>query len=260
MSFKLYHSFKRFVYEIDQLSRFSAKMIFAIFGRPVYFAETLEQLYAIGVGSLFLVVLTGVFAGQGLALQVSNEMAEMGSKFYLGRMMAISTIRELGPILTALMVAARVAAGITAEIGSMKSSNQLDALTAFGVDPIRKLAVPRLIALVTMVPVLTIVCDVITIAGGWVIAVFVSHITSRTYTSAVIDRLTVGNIFMGLAKPFVFAFIIAFISCYKGFTTSGGTKGVGRSTHESVMFTSITILIVNYLLTKGIWTFMRGYL
>ncbi len=260
MPANIFGSFKRFVYEIDQLTRFSFKMIFSLFGRPIYVSETMEQIYLVGIGSLFLVTLTGIFAGQGLALQTSNEMAEMGSKFYLGRIMTIAVIRELGPILTGLMVAARVAAGITAEIGSMKSSNQLDALTAFGVDPIRKLAAPRLIALVTMVPVLTIICDVIAILGGWVIAIFVSHITSAIYWSAVKDRLTFGNVFMGLSKPFVFAFVIAFISCYKGFTTKGGTKGVGRSTNESVMFCSITILIANYVMTKAVWAVMRGYL
>jgi phospholipid/cholesterol/gamma-HCH transport system permease protein len=255
-----YGRIKRFVYEIDQLTRFSIKMVLSLFGRPIYVSETIEQIYLIGVGSLFLVSLTGIFAGQGMALQVNNEMAEMGSKFYLGRMMAIAVIRELGPILTGLMVAARVAAGITAEIGSMKSSNQLDALIAFGVDPIKKLAAPRLIALIIMVPVLTIICDIISILGGWMIAVFVANITSTTYFSMVVDRLTFGNIFMGLIKPFIFAFIIAFISCYKGFTTSGGTKGVGRSTNESVMITSITILIMNYVLTRIVWSALKGYL
>lgn len=256
----LYGRFKKFVYEIDQLTRFSIKMVLSLFGRPIYVPETMEQIYVVGVGSLFLVALTGIFAGQGLALQVNNEMAEMGSKFYLGRMMAIATIRELGPILAGLMIAARVAAGITAEIGSMKSSNQLDALIAFGVDPIRKLAAPRLIALMIMVPALTIICDIIAILGGWIIAIFVANITSSTYFSMVVDRLTFGNVFMGLVKPVVFAFVIAFISCYKGFTTSGGTKGVGRSTNESVMFTSITILITNFVLTKTVWAVFRGYL
>jgi len=260
MTVSFYSRLKKFVYEVDQLTRFSVKMILSMFGRPIYVSETMEQIYVVGVGSLFLVALTGIFAGQGLALQVNNEMAEMGSKFYLGRMMAIATIRELGPILAGLMIAARVAAGITAEIGSMKSSNQLDALIAFGVDPIRKLAAPRLIALMIMVPVLTIICDIIAILGGWIIAIFVANITSSTYFSMVIDRLTFGNVFMGLAKPIVFAFVIAFISCYKGFTTSGGTKGVGRSTNESVMFTSITILITNFVLTKSIWAVLRGYL
>ena len=257
---KLYNGLKQFVFDIDQLSRFSANTILSFFGPPIYLAETMEQMYAIGVGSLFLVILTGIFAGQGLALQFSMELADFGSKNYLGRLMTLSIVRELGPVLTGLMVAARVAAGITAEIGSMKSSNQLDALVAFGVDPIRKLATPRLVALVVMVPVLTVICDFIAIMGGWVIAIFIAHVTSTTYISAVNAKLTFGNVFIGLLKPFVFAFVIAFVACYKGFTTTGGTKGVGRSTTESVMIASITILIVNFIITKVVFTFLKGYL
>ena len=255
---KLYRGFKRFVFEVDQLTRFSAKMVMSLFGRPVYPAETMEQMYNIGIGSLFLIILTGIFAGQAMALQFSIELADFGSKNYLGRIMSLAIIRELGPILTGLMIAARVASGITAEIGSMKSSNQLDALLAFGVDPIRKLAAPRLIALLFMVPILTIVCDVI--LGGWIVALFIANITSTTYMSAVNERLTFGNLSLGIIKPIVFAFVIAFISCYKGFTTSGGTKGVGRSTTESVMISSVTILIVNFILTKVVSSFLKGYL
>lgn len=257
---KLYRGFKRFVFEVDQLTRFSAKMVMSLFGRPVYPAETMEQMYNIGIGSLFLIILTGIFAGQAMALQFSIELADFGSKNYLGRIMSLAIIRELGPILTGLMIAARVASGITAEIGSMKSSNQLDALLAFGVDPIRKLAAPRLIALLFMVPILTIVCDVIAILGGWIVALFIANITSTTYMSAVNERLTFGNLSLGIIKPIVFAFVIAFISCYKGFTTSGGTKGVGRSTTESVMISSVTILIVNFILTKVVSSFLKGYL
>lgn len=251
---------KRFVFEVDQLTRFSVKMVVSLFGRPIYPAETMEQMYLIGVGSLFLVALTGIFAGQGLALQTSNELAEFGSKNYLGRIMTIAIVRELGPVLTGLMMAARVAAGITAEIGAMKSSNQLDAMIAFGIDPIRKLAAPRLLALILMVPILTIACDVIGIFGGWIIAVFIANLTSTTYIAAVNDRLTFGNIFIGLLKPFCFAFVIAFVACYKGFTTAGGTKGVGRSTNESVVIASISILILNFVLTKVVWSLLKGYL
>ena len=257
---KFVSSLRNFIHEVDQLTRFSIKMVLSCFGRPIYISETMEQMYLIGVGSLFLVVLTGIFAGQAMALQFSNELADFGSKNYLGRIMSLAILRELGPILTGLMVAARVASGITAEIGSMKSSNQLDALLAFGVDPIRKLAAPRLIALLVMVPVLTIIFDVIAIVGGWIIAIFLSHITSTTYISAVNERLTFGNVFMGVIKPIVFAFIIAFISCYKGFTTRGGTKGVGQSTTESVMIASISILIMNFILTKVVFSFLKGYL
>jgi phospholipid/cholesterol/gamma-HCH transport system permease protein len=235
-------------------------MVASLFGRPIYVAETFEQMYLIGIGSLFLVVLTGISAGQAMALQFSNELADFGSKNYLGRIMVLAIVRELGPVLAGLMIAARVAAGITAEIGSMKASNQLDAMVSFGIDPIRKLAAPRLISLIIMVPVLTIICDVIAITGGWLIAIWFSHITSLTYWTAVKERLIFGNIFMGLIKPFVYAFVIGFIACYKGFTADGGTKGVGRATTESVVIASITILITNFIITKIVSSVLRGYL
>ncbi|MFQ6008310.1 MAG: MlaE family ABC transporter permease, partial [Candidatus Zixiibacteriota bacterium] len=216
----------------------------ALFGRPVYLVETLEQMYLIGVGSLYLIVLTGVFAGQGMALAFSVELADYGAKSYLGRIMAIAVVRELGPVLAGLMLAARVAAGITAEIGAMKSSNQIDAMIAFGIDPLRKIATPRLVALIIMTPALTVICDVIAILGAYFVAIFVAHVTSTMYWTNVRGRLLFGNILIGLLKPFIFSFIIAFISCYKGFTSEGGTKGVGRATTDSVVMVSITILIV----------------
>jgi phospholipid/cholesterol/gamma-HCH transport system permease protein len=251
---------KNFAYESQQLLFFSAKMLASLVGRPFYVAETFEQMYLIGVGSLYLVVLTGVFAGQGFALAFSQELADFGAKNYLGRIMAIAVIRELGPTLTGLMIAARVAAGITAEIGAMRSSNQIDAMVAFGIDPIKKLAAPRLISLIIMVPVLTITCDVIAILGGWVIAQFISHVSSTMYWSAVRERLVFGNLFMGMLKPFVFSFFIAFIACYKGFSSQGGTKGVGQATTSSVVLTSITILIVNFFMTKVIYSLVKGFM
>lgn len=251
---------KHFAYELQGQFFFSLKMITALFKRPFYANETLEQMLQIGVGSLYLVVLTGIFAGQGFAMAFSVELADFGAKNYLGRIMSISIIRELGPVLTALMIAARVASGITAELGAMKSSNQLDAMVAFGVDPIRKLAVPRMIALFFMVPALTVICDVIAIVGGWVIALFIAHVTSTMYWSAVKERLIFGNILIGITKPFIFSFIIAFVACYKGFTSEGGTKGVGRSTTQSVVIASISILIVNFFITKIVFSYLKGWL
>lgn len=209
---------------------------------------------------MYLIVLTGMFAGQGFALAFSVELADFGAKNYLGRIMSIAVIRELGPILTGIMVAARVAAGITAEIGAMKSSNQIDAMTAFGVDPIRKLAVPRLLALFVMVPALTVICDFVAILGGWIIALFISHVTTTMYWSAVKERLIFGNLFIGIFKPVIYGLIIAFVSCYKGFTSEGGTKGVGRSTTESVVVSSITILMVNFFITKVVFSLIKGWL
>ncbi len=231
-----------------------------MFRRPFYWAETKEQLYLVGVKSLFLIILTGVFAGMGFALAFAVELADFGAKNYLGRIMSISILRELGPVLSGLMIAARVAAGITAEIGAMKSSDQLDAMVAFGIDPMKKVVVPRLISLMLMVPALTIVMDVIAIIGGWFVASFVSNVSSNMYWSTVREKLIFGNMFIGLLKPAVFSLIIATISCYKGFTSEGGTKGVGRATTESVVLSSISILIANFFITKVIFATIKGYL
>jgi phospholipid/cholesterol/gamma-HCH transport system permease protein len=251
---------KRFAGDMQGLAFYSLKLGRRLVGRPFYVAETLDQMYFLGVGSLFLVVLTGIFAGQGLALQFSIELADFGSKNYLGRVMVISIVRELGPVLTGLMVAARVASGIAAEIGSMKSSEQIDALVAFGVDPIRKLAVPRFWAIFIMVPVLTIVCDFVGIMGGYIIAIYIAHISSTAYWTNIIIKLSLGNIIVGLGKPFVFAIIIATISTYMGFQTTGGTRGVGRSTTESVVACSIMILFVNFMFTRLLVPLLKGML
>ncbi len=250
---------KNFAAEFQGLFFFSGRSLAAVFRPPFYWRELIDQLYVNGLGSLWLIVLTGAFAGQGFALAFANELAEFGAKDYLGRIMAISIIRELGPVLTGLMVAARVAAGITAEIGAMKSSNQLDAMTAFGIDPMRKLVVPRLVGLIILVPVLTIVTNVIALVGGWVIAAFVAKISTTFYWSTLIDRLVFGNLFIGIMKPFVFSFIIAFIACYKGFSSEGGTRGVGRATTESVVLSSISVLIMNFFITRFVWQAIRGF-
>ncbi|MBU1319341.1 MAG: ABC transporter permease [candidate division Zixibacteria bacterium] len=251
---------KGIILELQEMFFFSAIMVERIFRRPIYLFETFEQMHFIGIGSLYLVILTGMFAGQGMAIQFTYELADMGSKNYLGRIMAIAIIRELGPVRTGLMIAARVSSGITAEIAAMVSSNQVDALRAFGVDPIRKLAIPRLISLMVMVPILTVIADAVALLGGWMIATFIAHISSTLYWSNVLDRLRFGNIAIGLIKPVVFSLVIAFIACYKGFTTTGGTKGVGKSTTESVVLSSITILLVNFLITKLVVSLFRGYL
>lgn len=252
--------FRNFAYEVQGLAFYSGRLARRLFIRPFYVADLVEQMYFLGAGSLFLVVLTGIFAGQGMALQFSIELADFGSKNYLGRVMAIAIIRELGPVLTGLMVAARVAAGVTAEIGSMKSSEQIDALVAFGVDPLSKLAVPRFWALLIMLPVLTIVCDFVAIGGGYLIAIFIAHTSGTAYWTNVVHKLTLGNFIVGLSKPFLFAIIITTISTYMGFTTVGGTKGVGRSTTNSVVACSITILFINFLFTRLIVPQLKGLL
>ena len=251
---------KFWAFHTQGLFHFSLKTLLSLVRQPFYVTETLEQMYLIGVGSLFLVALTGIFSGQGFALAFSQELATFGAKDYLGRIMSIAIVRELGPTLTGLMVAARVSAGITAEIGAMKSSNQIDAMLAFGIDPIKKIARPRLISLIVMMPVLTIVCDLVALLGGWIIGIFIANVSSTMYWSSVLYKLNYGNMLMGMVKPIAFSFIIAFVSCYLGFTSQGGTKGVGRATTNSVMMSSITILIVNFIITKTLGPMIKGYL
>ncbi len=250
---------KNFFYQTDQLIRFSGRVTKALFSRPFYLTETLEQMYLGGVGSLWLVALTGILAGQAIAINFANELGDFGAKNYLGRIMIMAIVRELGPTLTGIMVAARVASGITAEIGSMKSSNQIDALRAYSIDPLQKLAVPRLVALLIMVPVLTIICDVVGLFGGYIIAVLLAHISGSLYWAPVVEHLNFGNITMGLVKPIVFAFIIAFVSLWKGFTAEGGAKGVGAATNQSVVITSISILLANFVITQVIFKLIKGY-
>jgi len=257
---KIEDGLKKFIWELQQMFFFSLKMISTCFGRPIYVFETFEQMHFIGIGSLYLVVLTGLFAGQGMAIQFSYELATLGSQNYLGRILAIAVVRELGPVLTGLMIAARVSSGITAEIAAMVSSHQVDAMRAFGIDPVRKLAAPRLISLIVMVPALTVIADAIALLGGWIIAIFIAHMSSTLYWANVLDRLRFGNLFIGLLKPAIFSLVIAFIACYKGFTTRGGTRGVGASTTSSVVTSSITLLIVNFLITKLVISLFAGYL
>lgn len=255
---RLTNLFRRSAKNVQDLAEYSVRLIPRLFGRPFYVADLLDQMYHLGVGSLFLVALTGMLAGQGIALQFSIELADFGSKNYLGRVMVISIVRELGPVLTGIMVAARVGAGITAEIGSMKSSEQIDAMIAFGVDPIRKLAVPRFWAIFIMMPILTIICDFVALVGGWVIAVYVAHISSTVYWANIIVKLSIGNFIIGLGKPFLFAIIISVVSTFMGFRTEGGTRGVGRSTTDSVVICSITILFVNFLFTRLVVPYLKG--
>jgi len=251
---------KAFIYQLQEIFFFSVRLTYRCFSRPIYVHETFEQMHFIGVGSLYLVILTGLFAGQGMAIQFATELAALGSKDYIGRILAIAVIRELGPVLTGLMIAARVSAGITAEIGAMVSSQQVDAMRSFGIDPIRKLAAPRLISLVIMVPILTILSDAIALLGGWIIATLLANVSSNLYWANVMDRLRFGNLLVGIVKPVVFSLVIGFIATYKGFTTTGGTRGVGASTTSSVVTSSITLLIVNFLITKLVISLLAGYL
>jgi len=237
----------------------AGKSIRFIFARPFYAQDVVQQMDEIGVKSLGIVLLTGLFTGMVLALQSSVQLKTFGATMYIGNLVAASMIRELGPVLAGLMVAGRVGSGIAAQLGSMRVTEQIDALNTLGTDPIKKLVTPRVLAALIMLPVLTIINDFIGIIGGNVIASFVVGLPSTQYWRTVWDQIAsdgftlryIPNDFVqGLSKPFVFGGLIAITACYFGLGTTGGTEGVGQSTTRTVVMTSILILIVDYFITQ----------
>lgn len=253
----LLRGFAGFLAGLQDLAAFSGRVVSRALSPPFYFRDTYEQAYQAGVGSLHLTLISSFFAGQALGLQFARQLAETGSTTLIGMLMTIGVVRALGPDLIGLVVAARLASGYTAEIGAMKSANQIDALVAFGTDPVRKLAVPRFLALFVMLPALVIIGDLVALIGGAIMAHFVAHVSLNLYWQQVQRSLTYGTILIGMVKPAVFACLISWIGCWKGFTTSGGTRGVGTSTTESVTIVSVLILIFDFILTRVLFSILH---
>jgi phospholipid/cholesterol/gamma-HCH transport system permease protein len=218
--------------------------------RPHYGDDVVMQMDLIGVGSLPIVVLTGFFSGAVMALQMSRALAQYGQVGRTGTLVSISVVRELGPVLTALMVAGRNSSGIASELGSMKVTEQIDAMRALGTDPIQKLVTPRLVATAVMLPLLTILSDFIGMFGGWIIAYFFLNLPSQQYWSSVWRALEWNDVSQGLLKPFAFAFVIALVGCFYGLRTTGGTQGVGRATTQAVVVASVLILLLDFFFSK----------
>ena len=242
--------FKRAVLEVQNYLKLVGQVGRAVVTRPIYFRDIVEQLDTIGLGSMMVVLLTGTFTGMVLALQSGLTLDQFGAREVVGRLVSASMVKELGPVLTALIVTGRVASGIAAELGSMMVTDQIAALRALGTDPIRKLVVPRVLAGTLMVPVLTVISDAIGMAGGWLIAVFQLKIASSVYWNNVTGGLYMKDIWMGLIKPFVLGFALVSIGCHVGMATKGGTQGVGRATTNAVVAGSIAILALDFLVTK----------
>ncbi len=208
------------------------------------------QFDQIGVRSLSIVIITSTFIGMVLALQTAYSLAEFGGKLFIGKVVSLSLVRELAPVLMSLMVGGRVGAGITAELGTMKVTEQIDALRALATNPVRKLVVPRVIATTLMFPLLTIVSICLGIIGGLVIAVFTLHLDANFYLRSVIDTVKYNDLASGIGKTFFFGFSTGLIACYNGLRTTGGADGVGRSTTITVVTAAITVLIMDFFLTK----------
>ena len=221
-----------------------------LFSKPRYWADTYTQMDSIGVGSLPIVVLTGFFTGCVLALQSAVALKEFGAVSMTGSLVSLSMVKELGPVLTGLMISGRNASGMASELGSMKVTEQIDAMRALGTDPIRKLVSPRLVATVFMIFFLTVISDAVGIAGGALVSVTLSGLHASTYLTDSYRSLVHGDVIQGLTKPLFSGFIIATVGCYFGLTTTGGTQGVGRATTQAVVYSSVFIIIVDLLVTR----------
>lgn len=216
------------------------------FERQLWF----EQLFQLGVRSLTITNVTLLFTGMVLAIQTAYSLSAYGGKAFVGDIVSLSVVRELGPVLTALMVAGRVGAGITAELGSMAVTEQVDALRALAANPVRKLVVPRVAALVLALPMLTILADTIALFGGLMMAVLEVNQTRLYYMNHVLSALTVRDIFSGVGKTVFFAFFIGIIACYNGMNATGGADGVGKATTHTVVASSISVIVSDFFLTK----------
>jgi phospholipid/cholesterol/gamma-HCH transport system permease protein len=241
---------KKGLLEVQEYVRLCVAAARAAVSRPFYFSDLVEQIDRIGLGSLTVVVLTGFFTGAVLALQSGMTLDQFGARPWVGRLISATMIKELGPALTALMLAGRVGSGIAAELGSMVVTDQISALRALGTDPIRKLVVPRVLAGFIMCPILTVIANTVGMVGGWLMAVTQLRVASGVYWTAVVDGLYLEDIWMGIIKPFFLGFVIVTIGCHVGLRTSGGTQGVGRSTTNAVVAASVVVLIVDFFLTR----------
>jgi phospholipid/cholesterol/gamma-HCH transport system permease protein len=211
---------------------------------------TLRQLYLIGVRSLSLALLVGTFTGMVFSLQFIVALERFGAAQTVGTVTSLAIFRELGPVLTSLMVGGRIAAGIAAEIGSMQVSEQIDAIRALGADPVRKLVVPRVVAGVLMLPLLTVLADLVAILGACLIAFLENGLSLTYFYESVIEANRVGDVMSGLIKTLVFGFLIALVGCYQGMRTRGGTEGVGQSTTQTVVLVAVSVLLSDFILTK----------
>ncbi len=222
-----------------------------IFRTPHYTADIIIQMDTIGVGSLLIVVLTGFFAGVVMALQMAHALRSYGQVSKTGTLVAITLARELGPVLSALMMAGRNATGMASELGSMKVTEQIDAMRALGTDPVQKLVTPRVIATGVMLPMLTVIADFVGLFGGWLIAIMFLGLTSVQYWNTAWRALDwKDDVLQGLLKPLVFGLTLSLIGCFYGLRTTGGTQGVGRATTQAMVASAVFILILDVMITK----------
>ncbi len=235
---------------VGEITDLAVQTIQQIWRGPIEKSLVIAQFDQIGVRSISIVVITSAFIGMVLALQTAYSLESFGGKLFVGKVVSLSLVRELAPVLMSLMVGGRVGAGIAAELGTMRVTEQIDALRALATSPIRKLVVPRVLATTLMFPLLTIVSCALGILGGMLIAVANLQLSANFYMRSVIETLKYNDLASGIGKTFFFGFATGLIACYNGLRTTGGADGVGRSTTMTVVTAAITVLIMDFFLTK----------
>lgn len=243
-------NFINFLIELGAIATFTKTGVVSAFSPPYRRSITRRHMDAIGVGSLPIVTLTGIFMGLVLALQGIVELRNIGATSYIGRAIGTTVIRELGPVLSSMMVAARAGSAIAAELSSMALGEQIDALRAEGSDPVKKLVEPRLVACTLAMPLLTMICDFVAFIGGWLVACQIVQVSSFFYWDSVFEVLTPAFVWGGIVKSTTFGFVIGVVACYCGMNTHTGSEGVGAATTHAVVISSISILALDFLLTK----------
>jgi len=260
---KLIHIFGKKVIDVSTAMGEIAILVFQIISWTlkglIDVKITVQQMVEVGVRSFPVIALTSIFTGMVLALQTADSSSSIFNEpLYIGTVVGYSLVKELGPVLTAIVVSGRVGAAIAAELGTMKVTEQLDALYTLGTNPVRYLAVPRFLACIFMVPLLTVLANAIGIIGGLLVTVYQYHVPSSVYWHDILDYMKTDSLFHGLIKSVFFAVIIVTVACYKGFTCEGGAEGVGKATTSAVMIAMVSILISDYFLSAILVAFNIG--
>jgi len=243
---------KRILFVIDEIGSITQLFLstcYNIFSGKVHPRLIFEQMSKIGIDSLPIALTSAFFVGMVFAVQIGTEFVKFGASKYIGGVMGIAVARELAPALTGIVIASRVAAAIAAELGTMNVTEQIDAIKALGSNPIRYLVAPRFVACTLMMPLLTILANILCFFGGYLVVVFLIHVNSVDYMTSAQHFLKAGDIYGGIAKSFIFGMIISIIACYRGMKTRGGAKGVGEATTSSVVTSLIALFIFNYFLS-----------
>lgn len=241
---------KRMVLAVQEYALLSLRSLGNVVTPPQYWGDTLEQMDLIGVGSLPIIVAASLSIGAVLVLNTAAQFQRFGMTALTGDAVSLALVRELGPTITALLVAGRNASGMASELGSMVVTEQVDAMRALGTDPIRKLMTPRVVATILVMPLLVAVADFVGLVGGFVVAHFTLRLGAVQFWTRAVDALEFGDLVQGMVKPLIFAFIVATVGCFQGLRVRGGTQGVGRATTSAVVISSVMVLVSDFFAAK----------